>query len=335
MPYFSVVIATRNRPRQFAAALQSVILQSLTDLEVIVVNDGPSADQKAEYDAVFGEADTAKLSVLTLPETPNGHGGGYARNFGASQAQAPYICFLDDDDCWTDPEHLARAQAVMLRASGPLDLYMANQVAFRDDEQLKGPIWIEDLPAILSRRGALPDESGAYTVTVDDLLGSQGFCHLNTLIVRRGLFEDVGGFENTIRWEEDRDLYLRLIDRALLIKFSPRVVARHNVPDPSAGSSMTTNLSELERRLFQMTVFDRARYLSHSEAIRAYAIRHKAYTLKRIVESLVASGQHESAAVYARDAFWTAPSAKWGCYTVWRMLRAFEGNLPNLAHKRP
>lgn len=329
MPHFSGVIATRNRPQPFQAAIGSVISQSMTDLEVIVVDDGSSTDCRAQYDAILRDLATAPLRLLALPAKPGGHGGGYARNFGAWEARARYLCFLDDDyswDSWTDPDHLARAQSVILTANGLVDLYMANQLAFRGDQQLDGPIWIEDLPGILNTRGALPDESGAYPVTVDDLLRSQGFCHLNTLIVRRGLFEEVGSFEDTIRWEEDRDLYLRLIDRAGLMKFFPRFVARHNVPDPSVPASMTTSLSELERRLFQTTVFDRARYLSDHESIRAYATRQKAYTLKRVVESLVTSGRHKSAAVYAREAFSTAPTLKWGAYTAWRILRAFGAN---------
>ena len=334
MPHFSVVIATRNRPQQFQAALRSVISQSMNDLEVIVVDDGSSADCRPQYDAIFGDLAPRSVRVLALPEKAGGHGGGYARNFGASEARAPYICFLDDDDTWMDPDHLSRAQSVMLADTGLVDLYMSNQEAFRGDQQLKGPIWIEDLADILSQRGAQPDQSGAYTVTVDDLLRSQGFCHLNTLIVRRGLFEQVGGFEDSIRWEEDRDLYLRLIDRASLIKFCPHFVARHNVPDPSVPASMTTRLSELERRLFQIIVFDRARCLSHNRSIRAYGTRHKAYTLKRIVEALVASGQHESAAVYAREAFWMSPTVKWGAYTAWRVLRAIGSNLPSLGRNR-
>lgn len=310
-----------------------MISQSLTDLEVIAVNDGTSADHQVKYDEVFRQVGTSAVRVLTLPEKQGGHGGGHARNVGAGEAQAPYICFLDDDDCWTDPDHLSRAQSVLLGASGLVDLYMSNQVAFQGAKQLKGPIWIEDLADVLGKRDAQPDVSGAYTVTVDDLLRCHGFCHLNTLIVRRGLFEEVGGFEGTIMWEEDRDLYLRLIDRASLIKFSPRFVARHNAPDPARAASMTTRLSELDRRLSQMMVFERACAIVQNTAIRVHSAHHRAYALKRIVESLVASGQHEAAATYAREAFRADPSCKWGVYMAWCTVRASAARFARISGK--
>jgi glycosyltransferase involved in cell wall biosynthesis len=121
---------------------------------------------------------------------PKAHGGSFARNCGAAEANAPYLCSLDDDDIWIDSNHLSRAQAVITEARVPVDIYMTNQAAFLHDKPQPGPIWIEDLPPILASLGNRPDRHEAYTVTVEELLRSQGFCHLNTLIVRRALYDD-------------------------------------------------------------------------------------------------------------------------------------------------
>ena len=281
MPFFSVIIATRNRPALFRQALESVLAQSWSDIEIIVVNDGSTAEHQSEYSSILGAVDSSRVRSIALIPWPKGHGGSYARNLGAAEAKAPYLCFLDDDDCWTDPNHLGRAQAVIADTAAPVDLYMTNQAAFLHDAQQPGPIWIEDLPAILAKLDNRPDRHGAHTVTVDELLQSRGFCHLNTLIVRRALYEEIGGMEETIRWEEDRDVYLRLIDRAAAMKYVPVTVARHNIPDPVKAASMTTALSELERRLSQLTVFDRALSFARHPAIRAHARRAKGYTLNR------------------------------------------------------
>jgi hypothetical protein len=77
----------------------------------------------------------------------------------------------------------------------------------------------------------------------------------------------------TFRWEEDRDLYLRLIDRAAVMKYVPISVARHNIPDPANPASVTPALSEIERRLLQLMAFSRARHLSRHPAIRAQSSR--------------------------------------------------------------
>ena len=76
------------------------------------------------------------------------------------------------------------------------------------------------------------------------------------------------------------------------MKYAPTTVARHNIPDPAKAASLTTALSDLERRLFQLTVFDRALRLSQHRGIQSHARQHKAYTLKRIAESLASNGRY-------------------------------------------
>jgi glycosyltransferase involved in cell wall biosynthesis len=319
MPFFSVVIATRDRPDLFRQALESVLAQSGTDIEIIVVNDSSNIEHQRQYDTIFDATGMRHIRSFPLPPQGKGHGGSYVRNFGAAKASAPYLCFLDDDDGWTDPNHLRRAQAVISGSDAPVDLYMTNQAAFSDGKQQPGPMWLGDLPAILADLGNQPDDYGAHTLTVAELLRSGGFCHLNTLIVRRTLYEEIGGME------DDRDLYLRLVDRATVIKYAPVTVARHNIPDPAEAKSITTSLSVQERLLDQLVVLDRALNIPKHPAIHAYARRHKAYTLKRITELLAGAGRHVEAASYAREAFRTAPTVKWGGYTAWRTLRARVG----------
>ena len=197
-----------------------------------------------------------------------------------------------------------------------------NQAAFFHGEVRPGPIWIEDLSEILTGTGNRPDDNGAHAVGVAELLQSSGFCHLNTLIVRRALYQEIGGMDETIRWECDRDLYLRLIDRAASIKYAPVTVSRHNIPDPAKTANMTTVLSELEKRLFQLRVLDRAALFAHHPAIRAHGRRHKAYALKKIAELLAAAGRPAVAASFAREALGAGPTLKWAGYTAWLTLRS-------------
>ncbi|MGH7117854.1 MAG: glycosyltransferase family 2 protein [Acetobacteraceae bacterium] len=322
---FSIIMPTRDRPALFSQALASVLAQSFRDFEVIVVNDGSAATHQCAYDAILRDtagAGEIRVRGLNLIQRPAGHGESYAINIGADAAIEPYLCFLDDDDCWTDAGHLARVQKVIEGARMAPDLVMTNQAAFLNGERKPGPIWIEDLPAILSKSGKAPDELGAYTVTVEELMRSWGFCHLNTLIVRRALFREIGGMDKTIRWECDRDLYLRLIDRAEVMRYLPVVVARHNIPDPAKRSNVTTALSELERRLSQLPLLDRSALFARHPRIRAHCRLNKAYALKRIVESLSASGRREEALWYALEALGAGPGIKWAGYTAWLWLRA-------------
>ena len=88
---FSVIIPTYNRVALLKEAVASVSLQSFTDYEVIVVDDG-STDGTADYIQGLNH----KLRVLRQPN----RGPGAARNFAATNAQGQYLAFLDSDDLW-------------------------------------------------------------------------------------------------------------------------------------------------------------------------------------------------------------------------------------------
>lgn len=321
MVFFSVVMATRNRPALFDAALRSVLAQDFGDCEIIVVNDGSRDEDMADYRAILDAVGTAAVRSFVLPARPAGHGGSYARNFAVAAARGRYLCFLDDDDAWTDTAHLGRAHRVLTAPGPEVDLYLTQQAAFRGEELLAGPIWIEDLPPVLEGLGLRADAEGVYDVTVETLLRSDGFAHLNTLIVRRALFDALGGLDERNGWEHDRDLYFRLIDHAAVMKYAPFVIARHNVPDPAKAASVTTTHSAFERRLSQLRVLDRAILLSRSAALRAYGREQKAYTLKRLAASLAEAGQGAEALFYAREALGAGFTVKWLGYCAWLWLR--------------
>jgi glycosyltransferase involved in cell wall biosynthesis len=288
-------------------------------VEIIVVDDGSDERHLSDYRAIVGESGKP-VNFHSLPRRPSGHGPGYTRNFAAARATGDFLCFLDDDDSWTDPSYLDRVGAA-LEANPAADLHLSNQAAFSGATRIKGPIWIEELEGILRRVGTR-EVQNATMVTTDQLLLCKGFAHLNTIVVRHSLFDEAGGFDAELRWEEDRDLYLRLIDRSEMILYSPHFVARHNVPDPAQRSNASTASSEMERRLFQLRVFDKASSLAQHREIRSYATQHKAYTLKHLAENLVKNREYEKAIYYARAAWKIAPTMRWTAYTIWLALMA-------------
>lgn len=323
MPKFSVVLATRDRPGLFSEALDSVLSQTFDDFEIIVVNDGSSPDHESAYRQSFQSAAAKigdRLKVHHLVRRPKGHGQSYSINFGVSHATGEYACFLDDDDVWTDNAHLARAAAAV-DAAAHADLYMGNQRAYLRNELVPGPIWLDGLESELLSRGMRPDAFGCFHVSVDDLMRTSGFCHLNCFVVRRALFEDIGGMDEGIRWECDRDLFLRLIDRSDDMLFHPAFMSRHNVPDPAKTQNMTTAVSMLEKRLLQIRVLDKAALFASHSQIRAHARKHKGYALKKIAEELAAKKQWKSAAYFAREALGVGFSAKWMLFTAYCGIR--------------
>jgi len=299
---FSVVIPSRNRPELLARAIRSVLAQDHPSFEVVVADDGSDGENTARYRALAAEMPEA-VRFIHLEPTPRGHGPSYAINRGVEQARGVYACFLDDDDYWIDPQHLAVAWRSLDQGNGPVDLYFTNQEAFVGERRVEEPLWLARLgPQLQGRRHA--DAQGAYEVDAADLMNhcDAGFAHLNTFIVRRTLYLEQQGMDENIRYECEWDLYLRLLAAARGIKYAPRVVSRHNVPDPSRTANVSTAVSQLGRLLFRGYVLDKALLFSPVAEIRAMAARHKIYTLKKIARLLDAEGRTEQAYFYAREA---------------------------------
>ncbi|HEY0044115.1 MAG TPA: glycosyltransferase family 2 protein [Allosphingosinicella sp.] len=323
MPFFSVILATRDRPQLSAEAFDSILAQGCQDFEVVIVDDGTSEENWQQYQGWIEPARARlgdRLQVHRLVRRPNGHGQSYSINFGAAHARGTYLAILDDDDTWTDSGHLARAKAALEEQPGA-DLYMANQEAFLLGKPVGEKLWLSALEGRLQAAGELPEADGTYAVGVRDLTGTPGFCHVNCLIVRRGLFEAIGGMDEGIRWECDRDLFLRLIDKAGVMLHNPAPVARHNVPDPSKTANMTTAMPMLQKRLHQLRVVEKAALFSSREPIRREGFKHRGFVMKKIADELAASGDWAAAAHYARSALGAGPTAGWAAKTAWYSLK--------------
>ncbi len=305
----SVVITTRDRPGLLRRALASVQAQTYLELEIVVVDDGSAPSFAAEHDELACGLG-ARGAFHRLPPVPGGHGPSFARNHGVAQAQGEWVAFLDDDDEWIDPDYLART-AHTLAANPSADLQYANQEAIRaDGSRIEQVVWIEDLAAILDRTvHKRPD--GTFLAHPVQFLQSRGFCHLNATVIGRAFFHELGGFDITLRYEEDRDFHLRAIDAASAIVHDPHTIARHHVPERGTQS---TRMSLDQRALDQLRLLDKAILQAKRPGVRAYAQRHKAYTLKALAQRRADAGDLQVAGFYASEALGIGANPKWLAY---------------------
>lgn len=105
MPYFSVVIPTYNRSKLVSRAIDSVLAQTFTDFELIVVDDGSTDDTKEALKKYEGDSRFRYVYQENAKESA-------ARNNGSSLATGDYVCFLDSDDVYY-PHHLATMKRVV------------------------------------------------------------------------------------------------------------------------------------------------------------------------------------------------------------------------------
>ena len=203
-------------------------------------------------------------------------------------------------------------------------MYLANQEAYLGGVLLTKPQWLESMEAYLKGRTA-PGTDGVFTASVDDLMSCDNFAHLNTTIIRRELFERIGGLDENIRYENDRDFYLRHIDRAHGILYSPCFVSHHNAPDPTKSLNLSTTVSYLEKMLFRAYVWNKARLFCESRAIRRSAAHGAGYTLRQIAVRLLADGRASDAFSFGLEALGARFSFKWLAYCGYLAARALLG----------
>ena len=94
----SVVIPSYNRFEYLKNAIDSVLSQTYSNFEIIVINDGSTQD------AYYSEKLPNEVKVINLETNQKNVLGyvsnEYVRNFGIKAAQGKYLAFLDDDDIW-------------------------------------------------------------------------------------------------------------------------------------------------------------------------------------------------------------------------------------------
>jgi len=203
-PFFSIIVPTYNRPRQLADCLRALAALDYPRhrFEVIVVDDG-SASPLAEEIALFHP-----LFRLTLVTQDNA-GPGAARNTGAAHAQGKFLAFTDDD-CLPSG-HWLKALAARF-AEAP-----RQAIAGRTINALPRNPFATASQLII-------DIVHAY-YNADPLQAR--FSASNNLALPAEMFRSLGGFDETFRTSEDRDLIDRWLNRGYRLIYAQEVLVYH------------------------------------------------------------------------------------------------------------
>ncbi len=331
-PFVSIIISTRNRPTVFQNALHSVLDQSFSDKEVVVVIDGSSDENLAQYRDL--KKQYQNIVFCELEHRPNGHGQSYAMNYGVARSSGMYLCFLDDDDHWIDDTYLERLFDSINACETPVDVHYSNQKAiFADGTAQQENVWIQDLiPKVDPKKG---NHGDSYLVDAPFLLSSEGFAHLNCSALRREFFLSLGGMDESIRYENDRDVYIRSVDAARVILFSTHFMSLHNIPDVKQKNNMSTISTDIDKKMYQLRVYDKGISLSKKDIVVSFCCRAKGYELKHAARILANSGAYRSAAHYAKEALLIGFNFRWLAYTLWLICQAvFRPNNPSRSSDR-
>lgn len=215
-PTVSVVIPTYNRAEAVRRAVDSVLAQTLDDLEVIVVDD---ASTDSVCDTVEGYDDPR----LRLFRHETNRGGSAARNTGIEHARGEYVAFLDSDDEW-HPEKLER-QVDCLRSRSAE--WVAAYCGFERVRHGEYRRVRELLSSVVSPHERVGLEGGAELIDDSLLLNGVSTGGMSTVIATREVVEAMGGFDASFERRQDWEFRLRLLRHGRLACVDEVLVYKH------------------------------------------------------------------------------------------------------------
>ncbi len=204
----SVIIPSNRGGPYLAEAVDSVRTQSGAVSEILLVDDGSPSPGL--------ETVASGLGVRYVRQAPSGIAA--ARNLGAQHAESEWIAFLDDDDVW-HPERIAEQLAALETHATAVACATGGWYMDGDGVRFGDEWWQEP------------------TSSRDLLAGVAPFPRITTLLIRRDVYQAVGGCDSTMEPAEDNDLIMRLLQRGEIASVSRPLVGyrRHGANVSTTG----------------------------------------------------------------------------------------------------
>ncbi len=199
MPVFSIAMPLYNKAAYVGKAVASIVNQTFTDWELVVVDDG-STDESADIVRRFEDM---RIKIIRQPNA----GVGVARNRGVAEGMAPYICFLDADDWW-EPTFLEEMSRLVERYPDA-GIYGTNYFIAKNGRSRIAPIGVgKDFS-----EGAI-NYCRVYANTLCMPLWTGAVC------MPRNVFDEMGGFPTNIKLGEDFLLWIQVVLKYKVILYN-------------------------------------------------------------------------------------------------------------------
>jgi glycosyltransferase involved in cell wall biosynthesis len=217
-PTVSVVITTYNQAPYIAASIASVLGQTYSDFEIILVDDG-STDTTASEIAPY------RHRLLYIRQT--NHGVPAARNVGIRHTGGRMLAFLDGDDLW-EPDKLQK-QMEAARAHPDTGLIVADGIEFGPTAILRNSLLGPSLVPLLKGRDSITLQC------YEELIRNNLICTTSQVMVPRAVIDRVGLSDERFEVSSDWDLYLRIAASSDVTFLNKKLVRYRYLPTSASG----------------------------------------------------------------------------------------------------
>ncbi|HEY1580384.1 MAG TPA: glycosyltransferase family A protein [Terracidiphilus sp.] len=230
----AALIPTYNRRGNIFRAIDSVLAQTLPPAEIIVVDDGSTDGTGDAVSAHYG-------STVRLIRQEN-QGVSTARTRAVEEATSEWIAFLDSDDIWL-PTKLELQQNALRTLGEDFGACFTNCGYFGNPS----------MSCSVFEQGGLKlgSEMGALRNPLRYIVGAHGryapSLMVQSLLVRRSLLKELGGFDQSLGFSEDRDLTFRLSFKTKFCIVSTPLVSIDRTP---GVSRLTDGLARKNDQLY-------------------------------------------------------------------------------------
>ncbi|HBG61917.1 MAG: hypothetical protein A2Y03_09700 [Omnitrophica WOR_2 bacterium GWF2_38_59] len=210
-PLISIILPTYNGEKYVEEALNSIFNQSFSDYEIIVIDNG-SKDSTLEILSKY----TKKITILKESQP----GVSFARNKGIKASKGKYIAFIDQDDIWHRDKLLEQKQ---LLAS---DLGVGMVGSGYDVINSYGKI------IDIIKKKNQNKENFIQELFVRNLIGPPA-----CMMIKKECFDSVGCFDTELNGVEDKDLWIRILEK-YDIKYFENSLIKYRVHDDNAHKNV-------------------------------------------------------------------------------------------------
>jgi len=240
MPAISVVMTVYNAEKFLDGSVRSILEQTFTGFEFIIVDDG-STDRSVEIVRAYHDE---RIRFFPLAHA----GRAAALNFAVSQAVAPFIAIMDADD---------------ISIPDRLELEYREIVKDQTIDIVGSSYQIIDEKGDLIREKHLPE---SHTAIVD-LMAVQSAVSFPSALIRKSIMQDAGMFDEKLAASVDYDFWLRILDRAKFCNVSASLVQYR---------TSRTSISSRFRQVQAQNSYEKAMHYLEKKYLNADGVEAKA-----------------------------------------------------------